>query len=67
MHIFLPLFRLVEALLGILQLICEGVIVHDTHVVNTDGYLFPEVPDKKIALLSRNLWRLHYSVFGGSA
>ena len=54
-HIFFPLFRLVEALLRLLQLLCEGVSVHDTHVVNTVCTLFPEVPDKKVALLFRDL------------
>ena len=55
-HLFIPLFRLVEALLRILHLVCEGVSVHDTHVVNTVGPLFPELPDKKVALLFRDLW-----------
>ena len=49
-HIFLPLFRLVEAFLRRLCLIGEVVSVHDTHVVNTVGTLLPEVPDQKVAL-----------------
>ena len=57
MHFFLPLFRLVEALLSLLLLVCGGVSVHDTHVVNTVGPLLPEVPDNKVALLFRDLWR----------
>ena len=56
-HLFLPLLRLVEAFLQLLQLICEGVSVHNTHVVNTVGPLLPEVPDKKVALLFCDLWR----------
>ena len=40
-HNFLPLFRLVEEFLWLLQLICEGVSVHDMHVVNTVGPLLP--------------------------
>ena len=56
-HLFLPPFRLVEALLRLLLLVCGGVSVHDTHVVNTVGPLLPEVPDKKVYLLFRDLWR----------
>ena len=56
-HLFLPHFCLVEALLRLLQLVCEGVSVHVTHVVNTVGPLLSEVPDKKVAFIFRNLWR----------
>ena len=56
-HLFLPLFCLVEALLRLLNLVCEGVSVHDTHVLNTAGPLLPEVPDKKLFLLFCDLWR----------
>ena len=56
-HIFLPLLRLVEAFLRLLLLICEGVSVNYTHVVNTVGTLLSEVPDKKDSLLFRDLWR----------
>ena len=53
-NLILPLFHLVEALLWLLQLVSEGVSVHDTHVMNTVGPLLPEVLDKKDALLVIN-------------
>ena len=56
-HLFLPLFRLVEALLRLLPLVCEGVSVHDTHIANTVGPLLQEMPDKKVAILFRDFWR----------
>ena len=56
-HLFLPRFCLVQAFLRLLQLVCEGVSVHNTYVVNTVGPLLPEVPDKKVALLFCDLWR----------
>ena len=59
-HLLLPLFRLVKALFRILFLVCGGVSVHDTHVLNTVGPLLSEVPYKKVSLLFRDLWRLHY-------
>ena len=55
-HLFLPLFRLVVELLWILQLVCEGVSVHDMHVVNTVVPLLPEFPDKNVSLLFPDLW-----------
>ena len=69
-HLLLPPFRLVEALFRVLFLVCGGVSVHDLHVVNTVGPLFPEVPDKKLSLMFRYLWWLRYfltavSVFSG--
>ena len=57
-HLLLPPFCLVEALLRVLFLVCGGVSVNDTHDVNTVGPLLPEVPDKKVSLLLRDLWRL---------
>ena len=54
-HLLLPSFRLVEALFRVLFLVCRGVSVHDTNVVNTVGTLLPKVPDKKVSLLFRDL------------
>ena len=56
-HLFLPLFCLMEALIRLLNMVCEGVSIHNTHVVNTVGPLLPEVLDKKVALLFRDLLR----------
>ena len=56
-HLFLPLFCLVEALLRLLQLVCEDISVHYTHAVNNVVPLLSEVQDKKVALLFRDLWR----------
>ena len=44
-HLLLPLFSLVEALLRRFFQVRQGVSVHDTHVVNTVSPLLPEVPD----------------------
>ena len=33
-----------------------GVSVHETHVVNTVGTVFPEVTDQEFSLLFRGLW-----------
>ena len=44
-HLLLPPFFLVEALLRRLSCMRQGVIVHDTHVVNIVCPLLPEVPD----------------------
>ena len=54
-HLFLPLFCLVEAFIRRLWLISEGVSVHNTHVVNTVSPLLPEVQDQNAALLFRDL------------
>ena len=51
-YLILPPFRLVEALLRLLILLCGGVSVHNTHVVNTVGPLLPEVPYKRSPLCS---------------
>ena len=56
-HLLFPPFCLVEAFLRLLLLISEGVSVRDTHVVNTVCPLLPEVSDKKVALLLRDLWQ----------
>ena len=34
-----------------------GVIVHDTHVVNTVGPVLPEFTDQEVSLLLCGLWR----------
>ena len=44
-HLLLPLFSLVEALLRRFFQIRQGVSVNDTHFLNTDSPLLPEVPD----------------------
>ena len=54
-HILFPPIRLVKALLWVLRPVCQGVSVHDIHAVNTIYPLLPEVPDKKVALLFRDL------------
>ena len=36
---------------------CTCVSVHDMHVVKTVCPLMPEVPDNKVTLLFRDLWR----------
>ena len=45
LHLLLPPFGLVEALLRRLAYIRQGLSVNDTHVVNTFCPLLPEVPD----------------------
>ena len=59
-HLLFPPFRLVEALFRVLFLVHWGVIFHNTHVVNTVCPLLPEVLDKKVAFLFRDIWRLHF-------
>ena len=59
-HLLFPSFRLVEALLWRFFQVQQGIRVHDTHVVNTVSPLLPEVPDNKVSLLFRDLWRLRY-------
>ena len=59
-HLLLSPFGLVEALLRRLAYIRQGISVHDTHVVNTVCPLLPEVLDKKVAFLFRDIWRLHF-------
>ena len=59
-HLLFPPFCLVEALFRVLFPVRQGVSVHDTHVVNTVCPLFPEVLDKKVAFLFRDIWRLHF-------
>ena len=66
-HPFFPPFRLVEAPHWIVCPMRWGVSVHNTNVVNTVCPLLPEVTDQQVALLLRDLWRLHFSVVGGSA
>ena len=56
-HLLSPPFRLVEELFRVLFLVFGGVSVNETHVVNTVCPLLPEVPDKKVSLLFRDLWR----------
>ena len=34
-----------------------GVIVHNTHIVNTVGTVLPEVTDQEVSLLFCGLWR----------
>ena len=54
-HLLFPPFHLVEALFRVIFLVGRGVIVHDTHIVNTFCPLLPEVWHKKVALLFRDL------------
>ena len=65
-HLIFPSLRLVEALLWVLRPVCQGVSVHDTHVVNTVCPLMSEVQYKKVVLLFCELWRLHFCVFAVS-
>ena len=44
----------------------QVVSVHDTHVVNTVCPLLLKIIDQQVALLFRDLLRLHFSVVGGS-
>ena len=63
-HLLLPLFSLVEALLRRFFQVRQGVSVHYTHVVNTGSPLLTEFPDYKVALLLRDLWRCWLVGFG---
>ena len=45
LFLILPL-RILHALLGFLELVGDGVIIHDTHVVNTVCPLRPYIPDQ---------------------
>ena len=65
-HLLFSPFSLVEALFRVFFPLRQGVSVHNTHVVNTVFPLFPVVPDKKVALLFRDLWRLHVYMVAGS-
>ena len=66
-HLIFPPFRLVDTLLWVLRPMFQVVSVHDTHVVNAVCTLLLEVPDKKVAFMFCDLWRLHYGMFGSSA
>ena len=59
-HLLFPMVCLVEALFRVLFLVCGYVSVHNTHAVNTVGPLLPEVTDKKVSLLFRDLCRLRW-------
>ena len=56
-HLILTPLRLLQTSLGGLLPIGLCISVHDTHVVNTVGPVGPEVPDQKVSLLFRGLWR----------
>ena len=56
-----------EALLWVLRPVRQDVSVNDTHVVNTVCPMLTGVPDKKVALMLRDLWRLNFCMFSGSA
>ena len=56
-HLLLPPFGVVKALLRRLSHIRQDVSVHDTHVVNTVSPLLTEVTEQKGDLLIRDLWQ----------
>ena len=56
-HLFLALIRLLQTFLWRPPLIGLYISVHDTHAVNTVSPVGPEVPDQKVSLLFRVLWR----------
>ena len=55
-----PPFCLVQAPCWILGPVRGGVSVHNLHAVDTVCPLLPEVTDQQIALMFRELRRLHY-------
>ena len=58
-HPLFNLFHLVEASHLVLRPVHRGVYVHDMHVVDTVCLLLPEFTDQQVALLFRDLRRLH--------
>ena len=56
-HILLTLIRLLQKFIGGILQIGLSISVHDLHVVNTVCPVLPEVPEQKVSLLFRGLWR----------